>query len=278
MNAAADQSNNTSSAVQVKNEPTYPTMEINAKKSQKLDVQVESEGVQLNQLPSSSSNAVSQETERSSLHLQGLNKEQQQHLHFPSAYGNSGGNYNPFSGSTSSSTSSIRPQPFDSHMRQIPHQSISPNQLGGTTQGLIGLTKLDQQNSFNDPKRMPGGFVSPMVNNTASQLTTNSWQPSANKEQNSASFSSVPYVKKEPNDLSTEQQHRHNLSKLHGLHSVNSVQNEQGSSANQGTLKEEFSRGLPASTSMLHTTSSSLLPLNSSSPSVSQLDPSATVS
>ncbi|KAL3022988.1 hypothetical protein AAZX31_04G043700 [Glycine max] len=259
MNAAADQSNNTSSAVQVKNEPTYPTMEINAKKSQKLDVQVESEGVQLNQLPSSSSNAVSQEMERSSLHLQGLNKEQQQHLHFPSAYGSSGGNYNPFSGSTSSSTSSLRPQPLDSHMRQIPHQSISPNQLGGTTQGLIGLTKLDQQNSFNDPKRMPGGFVSPMVNNTASQLTTNSWQPSANKEQNSASFSSVPYVKKEPNDLSTEQQHRHNVS-------------------NQGTLKEEFSRGLPASTSMLHTTSSSLLPLNSSSPSVSQLDPSATLS
>ncbi|KAL3013244.1 hypothetical protein AAZX31_06G042000 [Glycine max] len=277
MNAAADQSNNTSSAVQVKNEPTYPTMDINAKKSRELDVQVESQGAQLNQLPSSSSNAVSQETERSSLHLQGLNKEQQQHLHFPSAYGNSGGNYNPFSGSTSSSTSSIRPQPFDSHMRQIPHQSISPNQLGGSTQGLIGLTKLDQQNSFNDPKRMPGGFVSPVANNTTSQQTSNSWQPSANKEQSSGSFSSVPYVKKEPNDLSTEQQHRHNLSKLHGLHSVNSVQNEQGSSANQGTLKEEFSRGFPASTSMLHTTSS-LLPLNSASPSVSQLDPSATLS
>ncbi|TKY74994.1 Transcription initiation factor TFIID subunit 4b [Spatholobus suberectus] len=140
------------------------------------------------------------------------------------------------------------------------------------------MTKLDQKNSFNDPKRMPGGSVSPVINNTASQQASNSWQLSANKEQNLGSFSSVSYVKKEPNDLSTEQQHRHNLSKFHGLHSVNSVQIEQGSSANQGTLKEEFSRGLPASTSMPHTTSSSLLPLNSASSSASQLDPSVTLS
>ncbi|KAL2346466.1 hypothetical protein Fmac_000466 [Flemingia macrophylla] len=272
LNTVADQSHNTSAAVQIKNEPTYPTVDINAKKSTELDVQVESQGVRLNQFPSSSSNAVSQETERSSIHIQGLNKEQQQHLHFPSAYGSSSGNYSPFLGSTSSSTPSLRPQ------HHVPHQSISPNQLGGATQVLTGMTKLDQQNSFNDPKRMPGGYVSPVVNNTVSQQTSNSWQPSADKEQNSGSFSSVSYVKKEPNDLSNEQQHRHTLSKFHGLHSANSVQIEQGSTANQGTLKEEFSRGLPASPSTPHTTSSSLLPLNSASSSVSQLDPVATLS
>ncbi|XP_027355821.1 transcription initiation factor TFIID subunit 4b-like isoform X3 [Abrus precatorius] len=260
--AAADQSHNTSTTVQAKNES-----------------QVEPQGVQPNQLPPSSSNAVGQETERSSLHIQGLNKQQQQHLHFPSAYGSSGSNYKPFSGSASNSTSSLRPQPHDSQMRQIPHQSIGPNQLGGATQGLIGMVKLEQQNSFNDPKRMPGGSVSPVVSNSVSQQPSNSWQPSAHKEQNSGSFSSVSYVKKEPNDLfSTEHQHRHNLSKLHGLHSVNSAQIEQGSSANQGTLKEDFSRGLPASTNMPHSTSASLLPLNSASPSVSQLDPGVTLS
>ncbi|XP_027355829.1 transcription initiation factor TFIID subunit 4b-like isoform X10 [Abrus precatorius] len=194
--AAADQSHNTSTTVQAKNES-----------------QVEPQGVQPNQLPPSSSNAVGQETERSSLHIQGLNKQQQQHLHFPSAYGSSGSNYKPFSGSASNSTSSLRPQPHDSQMRQIPHQSIGPNQLGGATQGLIGMVKLEQQNSFNDPKRMPGGSVSPV-----------------------------------------------------------------GSSANQGTLKEDFSRGLPASTNMPHSTSASLLPLNSASPSVSQLDPGVTLS
>ncbi|CAJ2644150.1 unnamed protein product [Trifolium pratense] len=262
MNAAPDHSHNTSSAIQVKSEPTYSTMDISAKKSQEHDVRV----VQPNQLPSSSSNAINQETERSSVHIQGLNKQQQQHIHFPSTYGSSGGNYNPFSGTTTSSSSSLRPQPHphDSHIRQIPHQSIGLSHLG-----------VDRQSSFNDPKRMPGGSVSTVVNNTASQQNSKSWQPSA--EQNSGLFTSMSYVKKEPNDLSIEQQHRHHLSNLHGLPSVNSGQNDQGSGINQGTVKGEFSRGSVASTSMPHTTSASLPP-NSASTSASQLDPTVSLS
>ncbi|MCH99731.1 transcription initiation factor TFIID subunit 4b-like, partial [Trifolium medium] len=46
MNAAPDHSHNTSSAIQVKSEPTYSTMDISAKKSQEHDVRV----VQPNQL------------------------------------------------------------------------------------------------------------------------------------------------------------------------------------------------------------------------------------
>ncbi|KAJ1379353.1 Transcription initiation factor TFIID component TAF4 [Sesbania bispinosa] len=225
--------------------------------------------------------AVSQEeTERSSVHIQGLNKQQQHHLHFPSAYGSSSDNYNPFSGTTSNSSSSIKPQLHDSHMSHIPHQSIGSNHLGRATQGLnvIGMPKHERQNSFNDPKRLAGGSLCPAVNNTASQQASNAWQPSTNKEQNLGSLSSVSYVKKEPSDLSAEQQHRHNLSKLHGLPSVNSAQIEQGS-ANQGTVKDEFSRGLPASTSVPPTTSTGLLPLNSTSPSVmTQLDPNVSSS
>ncbi|CAL5209795.1 unnamed protein product [Lathyrus oleraceus] len=76
VNATADHSHNTSSAIQVKSEPTYSTMDISAKKSQEHDVRV----VQPNQLPSSGSNVVSQETERSSVHIQGLNKQQQTSL------------------------------------------------------------------------------------------------------------------------------------------------------------------------------------------------------
>ncbi|WJX35272.1 hypothetical protein P8452_23288 [Trifolium repens] len=261
MSAAPDHSHNTSSAIQVKSEPTYSTMDIGAKKSQEHDVRA----VQPNQLPSSTSNAVSQETERSSVHIQGLNKQQQQHIHFPSTYGSSGGNYNPFSGTTTGSSPSLRPtHPHDSHIRQIPHQSIGLSHLG-----------VERQSSFNDPKRMPGGSVSTVVNNTASQQNSNPWQPSA--EQNSGLFTSMSYVKKEPNDLSIEQQHRHHLSKLHGLSSVNSGQNEQGSGINQGTVKDEFSRGSVPSTSMQHTTSASLPP-NSASPSASQLDPTVSLS
>ncbi|WJX38528.1 hypothetical protein P8452_26180 [Trifolium repens] len=261
--AAPDHSHNTSSAIQVKSEPTYSSMDICAKKSREHVVRV----LQPNQLPSSSSNAVNQETERSSVHIQGLNKQQQQHIHFPSTYGSSGGNYNPFSGTTTSSSSSSliqQPHPHNSHIRKIPQQSIGLSNLG-----------VDRQSSFNDPKRMPGGSVSTVVNNTASQQNSISWQPSA--EQNSGLFTSMSYVKKQPNDLCIEQQKRYHLSKLHGLPSVNSGQNEQGSGINQGTVKDEFSRGSVASTSMPHTTSASL-PANSASPSVSQLDPTVSLS
>ncbi|CAJ1972748.1 unnamed protein product [Sphenostylis stenocarpa] len=270
MNVAVDQSRMSSSAGQ--------TTESNARKPQEFDVKIESQGLQSNQLTSSSSNTVGQEAERTSVHIQGLNKQRQHHLHFASAYGNSGGNYNPFSGTTSSSTSSIKQQTHESH-NQIPHQNIGSNHLGGSAHGLslIGVPKLEQQNSFNDPKRLPGGSVSPAVNNTASQQTSNAWQPSTNKEQNLGLMSSVSYVKKEPTDLSTEQQNRHNLSKLHGYSSVNSAQLEQ-SGATQGTLKDEFSRGLPASTSMPPTTSTGLLAHGSASSSViTHLDSSVSI-
>ncbi|KAK7376952.1 hypothetical protein VNO80_02372 [Phaseolus coccineus] len=271
MNVAVDQSRMSSSAGQ--------TMDNNARKSQEFDVKIESQGLQPKQLTSSSSNTVGQETERTSVHIQGLNKQQQHHLHFAPAYGNSGGNYNPYSGATSSSSLSIKLQSHDSHMSQIPHQSIGSNHLGGSTHGLsvTGMPKVEQQNSFNDPKRLPGGSVSSAVNNTASQQTSTAWQSSTNKEQNLGLMSSVSYVKKEPSDLSTEQQNRHNFSKLHGYSSVNSAQLEQ-SGASQGTLKDEFSRGLPASTSMPPTTSTGLLPHSSASSSImTHLDSSVPV-
>ncbi|XP_058785157.1 transcription initiation factor TFIID subunit 4b-like isoform X1 [Vicia villosa] len=171
-------------------------------------------------------------------------------------------NYNHFSGTTTSS-SSLRPQPHphDSHIRQIAHQNIGLNHLG-----------VERQSSFTDPKRMPGGSVSTGVNNTAPHQTSTSWQPSA--EQNSGLFSSVSYVKKEPNDLSFQQQHRNHLSKLHGLPSVNSGQTKRGSGVNQGTVKDEFSRGSLALTGMPHPTSASL---PTSSPA-SQLDPTVSLS
>jgi hypothetical protein len=61
-------------------------------------------------IPLSSSNAVIQETGRSSVLMRGLNKQQQQHIHFPSTYGSSGGNFNPFLGTITGSLSSLRPK------------------------------------------------------------------------------------------------------------------------------------------------------------------------
>ncbi|KAE9599997.1 hypothetical protein Lal_00046152 [Lupinus albus] len=231
MNATADQSRMTSSAVH--------NVGSSARDSQELDAKIESQGLQTSHLPTSSSNVGRQETERSSIHVQGLNKQQQQHLHFSSAYGSTGGNYNPFSGTTTSSTSSIKLQPHNSHLGQTPHQNTGPNHIGGVPQGLnvTSMPKLERHNSFSDPKRLPGGSVSSVGNNTTPQQTSNAWKPSINKEQNI----------------------------------------EQGSS-NQGIVKDEFSRGLPASTSMPPTTSTGLPPHNSASPSVmTQPDPSVSI-
>jgi hypothetical protein len=210
MNAAADHSHNTSSVIQAKTGPTYSNMNISTKKSQEHDVRA----VEPTQLLPSSSNTISQETENTPVHTQGFYNQQQQHIHFPSPYEISGGNFNPFLGKITGSLSSLRPQPqpHNSHKRRIPHQSSGLNHSG-----------VEQQSSFNDPKRMRGGSVSTVVNNTASQQTLNSWQPSA-----------------EPNDLSTEQQQKHHLSKLHGLPSVKSGQNEQGGGVNQGIGEEEI--------------------------------------
>ncbi|KAK4253477.1 hypothetical protein QN277_010142 [Acacia crassicarpa] len=261
LNTPASQSHINSSTVHVKNEPIYPTMESSLKKSQELDVKTEPQAVQPSQLPSSGSSFASQESERSSMHMQGLIKQQQpQHLHFPSAHGSTGANYNPYSGTSSSSTS-LKAPPHETHLRQIPHQNIAPNHLGGPTQGmsLIGMTKLDRQSSINDPKRLQGGSAPHVVNSAGSQQTSNAWQ-SLN-------------VKKEPGDLSAEQHQRHHLSKYHGL-SAGTAQIEQGN-GNQGTSKEEFSRGLPASTSVPPTSTSSLLHSNSTPPStIAQLEPS----
>ncbi|XP_054812383.1 transcription initiation factor TFIID subunit 4b-like [Prosopis cineraria] len=261
VNPPSNQSHINSSTVHVKNEPVYPTMDNSVKKSQELDVKIESQAVQPSQISSSSSNFASQESERSSLHIQGLTKQQQQHLHFSSAHGSSGTNYNLYSGTSSSSTSLKAPL-HDSHLRQIPHQNIAQNHLGGPTQGmnLIGMTKLDRQNSINDPKRLQGVSAPPFVSSAGSQQTPNAWQPSN--------------VKKEPTDLSAEQQQRHHLSKLHGISSVGTGQIEQGN-GNQGTSKDEFSRGLPACTNMPPTTTSSLLHSNSGTPSmIAQQEPS----
>lgn len=257
VNSPANLSHINSSTVHVN-----PTMENNLKTSQEVDVKIEPQAMQPSQLPSSGSSFANQELERSSMHMQGLTKQQQQHLHFSSARGSTGANYNPYSGTSSNSTS-LNAQPHNSHLRQIPHQNIGPNHLGGPAQGmnLIGMTKLDRQNSSTDPKRLQAGSAHLVVNSAGSQQTPNAWQ-NLN-------------VKKEPSDLSAEQQQRHHLSKFHG-HSAGAAYMEQGN-GNHGTSKDEFSRGLPASTNVPPTTSV-LLHCNSAPPTmVAQLEPNAPV-
>ncbi|KAK7828681.1 transcription initiation factor tfiid subunit 4b [Quercus suber] len=259
--SSADSSHIPSSVV----DSSYPAIENNAQKSREVNRPSDSHGVPVSQVTSSNVNTVNQERERSSIPAQGHNK-QQQHLHFPPIYGGSGGNYHPYSGSNvNTSTSSVKPQPHDAQMRQISqHQNISSTQLGGTTQAM-SMPKFERPNSVNDPKRVQGGSLSHLANNSTSQQNPVPWQSATNKEQISTPSSLVVGVKQEVIDQPTQQQHKLNFPHPHGLSSGSAAQVEQGNTT-PGTIKEESSE--KQSTRMGLSTSTSMMPSNSVSRSI----------
>ncbi|KAH7523715.1 transcription initiation factor TFIID subunit 4b isoform X3 [Ziziphus jujuba] len=286
-NSPAEVSQNPSAAVQVQTDSSHQVLENNVQISREADRQSDSHGIQVNQMPSSSMVAANQERERSSAPMQGLNKQQQQHLHYPqtsfSMYGGTAGSYHPFSGTNvNTSTLSIKPQPpHDSQIRQIPqHQNMSSAQVGGEAQGvnIMSVPKLERQNSLSDPSRMHSGSLSHFASNPTLQQNPASWQSSSNKEQTAGSLSSMAYVKHEPIDQATDQQQKPLLANPQGLLSVSATQVEQGN-ASPGTSKDESlekqpSRmGFSTSTNVVTSSSGGMVPPNSVSSSMTmQLD------
>ncbi|XVE70174.1 hypothetical protein DITRI_Ditri10aG0051100 [Diplodiscus trichospermus] len=123
-------------------------------------------GVLGRQITSPSSTTMNQERDHSSIPVQGIKKQQQQHLNFPQTsfalYGSS--NYHPYTGS-SGNTSALSPklQPHDSQIRQNAlQQNEGSNPLRGSTlaTNMITRPKLERQNSTNNPNRLQGGSLS----------------------------------------------------------------------------------------------------------------------
>ncbi|KAG6705443.1 hypothetical protein I3843_07G173900 [Carya illinoinensis] len=251
---------------------SYPGIENNAQKSREGNRQSDSHGGQGSQVPSSSVSGINPERERSSIPTQGLNKQQQQHLHFPSIYGSTSGNYNPYSGTNVNTlTSSVKTHTHEAQTRQIPqHQNINSTQLSGTTQAM-SIPKFERLNSTNDPKRLQGGSVSHLPNNSTSQQIPVPWQSSTNKEQSSALSPSMAGVKQEAIDQVTEPHHKPPFPHPHGLSSHSAAQLEHGN-ATPGTVNDEALE--KQSSRMGLSTSMSMMPSNSVSPSMAaQLDP-----
>ncbi|KAF3446568.1 hypothetical protein FNV43_RR11748 [Rhamnella rubrinervis] len=284
-NSPADVSQIPSSAVQVQTDSSHPVMDNKVQISREADRQSDSHGMQVNQISPSSAVATTQDRERSGP-MQGLNKQQQQQLHYaqPSftMYGGNAGNYHPYSGATvNASTLSLKPQSHDSQMRQIPqHQNMTSAQ-GGETQGVSVMTlpKLERQNSISDPGRMQGGSLSHFANNSTMQQNPVTWQSSTNKDQNAGSMSSMAYVKQEPTDQATDQQQKSTLSNSQGLPSVSAAQVEQGNVSSPGTSKDESLEkqpprmGFSTNTNAVPSSSASMVPPNSVSSSMTmQLD------
>lgn len=285
-NSPADVSQIPSSAVQVHTDSSRPVMDNKVQISREADRQSDSHGKQVNQVSPSSAVAATQDRERSGP-MQGLNKQHQQQLHYAQAsftmYGGNAGNYHPYSGTNvNASTLSLKPQPHDSQMRQIPqHQNITFAQVGGETQGVSVMTvpKLERQNSTSDPGRMQGGSLSHFANNSTMQQNSVTWQSSTNKDQNAGSLSSMAFVKHEPIDQATDQQQKSTLSNSQGLPSVSAAQVEPGNASSPGTSKDESLEkqpprmGFSTNTNAVPSSSSSMVPPNSVSSSMTmQLD------
>ncbi|KAJ0025832.1 hypothetical protein Pint_08666 [Pistacia integerrima] len=280
-NSTADPAHAPASTVQMQVGSTFAIKENNAQKPRELERQPGSHGIHASQMASSSPSTVNQERERSSVPVQGLNKQQQQHLHFPQTsfpmYGSGGGNYHPYSATNVNPPgSSLKPHPHDSQMRQISHhQNTGSASSGGASQALstINVPKFERQNSINEPGKVQGGSISHFTNSSTSQQNTVPWQPPTNKEHNSGPLSSMAYVKPEPVDQGIDQQHKSLPSTPQGL-SVAPV--EQGNAV-PGTMKDEaFEKQSPR---IGFPTSTSMLPSNSVSPSTTkQQDPNVPLS
>lgn len=232
----------------------------------------ESHGVQVSQMSSSSFSAVKQEKELP-FPVQGLSKQQQQHMHFSQApfpaYGSTGPTYHPYSGSNlNSSAQSLKQKLHDSEMTQVPlHSRIGETQLGTLS-----------QTSSSEPKRLQlgGGTLSHMTNNSPSQQHSVHWPSSTNKEHKIGALSSMTYVKQEQIDHANEQQQKSQLSTRQGLSSLSSVQVEQGN-ANPGNLRDESFE--LQSSRMGFSTSTNMMPSNPTSSSVTALlDPNTALS
>ncbi|KAK4787251.1 hypothetical protein SAY86_011084 [Trapa natans] len=188
--------------------------------------------------------------------------QQQQLQHVQSAQSSvpvyvSGGSYHPLGGTNvSSSVSSVKSQPHDFQIKQMPSQS--------------GVPKFERPGPSNDPKRMPSSSPSAFAGNAALQPGSSNWKSSINKDQVSAPLSSSSNVKHESIDHSNRQQNQSHTHGLQGLPTVSSGQTEQ-KFPSTGTPKDSAVETLSSGIGLLNATSSG--PSLTESPVISSEDP-----
>ncbi|MCD7448430.1 hypothetical protein HAX54_041921 [Datura stramonium] len=258
------------------NDSSNTAIESNAQKLHEVENQADLHGAQGSQMPSSSLIAVKQERDRTPFPIQGLNRQQQQHLHFSQAsfptFSNAVNNYSAYSASNvnSSATQPLKQQSDDAHMRQISaQQNRNATQFGVPTQamGMMSAPKFEKQNTFGEAKRLPGGSLN-IPSNSRIQQTSVQWQQSANKEQKSILSSPLTNPKPEPIDHFHDQFQRPQLSPF------SSVQVDQGNSTSESSKDESIEQTSRIGLS----TTSSMKPSNSASSSMSsQMDTSTLV-
>ncbi|XP_052170493.1 transcription initiation factor TFIID subunit 4b-like isoform X2 [Diospyros lotus] len=233
-----------SSTAQLSTHSSNAKMDDNGQKSQEMAHQLDLHGMPSSQMSSSNLSNINQEKERSTMPIHGLSKQQSQHLQFSQtsfpAYGSTGVNYHPLSGTKdNASTSSLKNQPHDSQLMQGP---------------VYQSTGAERQHSFIEPKRVHGGSGTLPHLTGSSSFPHNSphWQSSSGKEQKSGA-PSISYVKQEPLDQGAEQQNTSQVSSPGGPSSLPSLPGERVNAptgiSNDKSLEMQSSR-MGFSTSM----------------------------
>nr|GLL18283.1 transcription initiation factor TFIID subunit 4b-like [Ipomoea trifida] len=158
--------------------------DVNNLKMESRECQADFQGTPENQVSSSGLSAIKQE-EHLPFPIQGLSKQQQQHLHFPRASFSTylkGNNNNTCSATNSSSTPAYaKPQHQDLLIRPIAHQNIGATQLrpGTYSMNMINSPNTERKGSLGEPKRA----VTHTTSNSMAQQNSVQWQSSTNKEQ-----------------------------------------------------------------------------------------------
>ncbi|KAK4794487.1 hypothetical protein SAY86_012481 [Trapa natans] len=190
--------------------------------------------------------------------------QQQQLQHVQSAQSSfpvyaSGGSYHSL-GSTnvSSSVSSVKSQPHDFQIKQMPSQS--------------GVPKLERPSPSTDPKRMQSSSLPVFSGNAALQQGSSNWKSSINKDKVSAPLPSSPDVKHEPADHYDDQQNQSHTRGLQELPTVSTGQAEQKFPP-MGTPKDSAVGPLSPGIGLLNAASSG--PSLTESPVISLEDPHA---
>ncbi|KAL9241999.1 hypothetical protein vseg_016046 [Gypsophila vaccaria] len=209
-----------------------------------------SDGLQANQLP-----------DRSTISVQGLSKQQQEHLHFSQgSFPKYGGQ--PFSEANVNSPSTMARQVQDPQIRHSQlHQGFGSAPGGGTGQVMCNnVPKVEMQNSNNDTKSVTGPTMLNM-SAVAMQHSSVPRQGMTSKEQKLSALPPKDYAEQEPSEQAHDKQPKASFVQSQGPGFLTTVQVEKGkvpgSSNDELSERQNYDMAFPSSVRTTNMTTSS---------------------
>ncbi|XP_010905279.1 transcription initiation factor TFIID subunit 4b isoform X2 [Elaeis guineensis] len=237
-------------------------LDSNIQKSREIESKLDGKGVHVSQNITSNISTVNPERDISMNSLPAANK-QLQHTELPqtsfSMYGSMQSNFHAQAHPrpSISSATTLKSQTQDSLMRQAPHtQGVVMAQPGSTQlMNVMNMPKYEGQNTTSETKRLHGGSL---ASHATPQQNPGAWQLSANKEQRSSAFPSMPFVKQgfadQPSEPPSKSQFTTSEGSSFGSLNINQRNQNLGSSKEEMLEKQSSKMGYSPHASMMGTT------------------------